>query len=66
MVLFVFDTGGYRPGDFVRVLLDAMVHADPQNLAKLALGYPGYASAVYAAQVDGGLDQLLAIARNRA
>lgn len=61
-VLFAFDAGGYRAGGFFAALIDAMAKADTLNLGKLALAFPGLASAVYVAQVDGGLDQLRVVA----
>jgi hypothetical protein len=63
-VLSVYGTGtgGYRPGGFTAALLEAMVRADSGNLAKLAMAFPGYASAVYAAKnLDDGVDRLSAL-----
>ncbi len=62
-VLFAFGEGGYRAGGFVGALLDAMIRADPRNLARMACGFPGLASAVHAAmRVDDGLDRLRVLA----
>lgn len=62
-VLYVFDRVGYRPGSFMGKLIDAMIHADATNLAKLAQGFPGYASAVYGYKnIEGARDALYVLA----
>jgi hypothetical protein len=59
----VFGRAGYPPGGFVSALLDAMCRADSGNFTRLAIGFPGYASAVWAAQnTDDGLDRLREVA----
>jgi hypothetical protein len=56
-------SGGYPAGAFTRTLIEAMTRADQGNLARLALGFPGYAAAVQLAQNDfGGADVLRGIA----
>jgi hypothetical protein len=58
-VLSVLDDGGYEPGGFTRTLIEAMLRADALSLGKLALAFPGYASAIYAYKFDlDGLDRL--------
>lgn len=58
-VLWLFAKEGYGAGGFTASLIELMCRSDPGNLARLALGFPGYASAVYAAkQDDDGLDRL--------
>ncbi len=62
-VLFAFGEAGGEGDGFVCALLDAMVLADPRNLARMASGFPGLASAVHAAmRVDDGLDRLRVLA----
>lgn len=66
-VLHHFDEGGYRPGKFTGLLVEAMAAADPVNLAKLRVVFPGYGAAVRGARDDlGGIDALKRIARGRA
>ncbi len=43
---------GYKAGDFVESLLDAISAADPINRGKLAAGFPGYVRAYRLAQED--------------
>lgn len=47
--------GGYPAGSFTTALIDLMSRADPQNFARLTLGFPEYGHAVRVAQhsVDG-------------
>lgn len=62
-VLWPLAREGYEPGSFVDSLIETMCRADPGNLAKLALGFPGYASAVHAYKNDDdGLDRLRSVA----
>ena len=44
------EPGGMEPGEFIKALLTAMARADPMNLRRLGLGYPGYALAMSMAQ----------------
>lgn len=61
--LFAFDSGGYRAGSFTTVLIEAIQRADVANRAKLALGFPGYVTAVTWAMDDlGGIDRLREVA----
>lgn len=61
-ILFQFRAGGgYPAGGFVTSILDAFSKADPENFARLAAGFPGYAQAWGLAQ-SGDYDQLRAIA----
>lgn len=39
---------GEEPGNFIRLLIEAMCHADRMNLSRLAAGFPAYATAVAA------------------
>jgi hypothetical protein len=65
-VLAVVDGGGYEPGGFTRTLIEAMLRADAVSLGKLALAFPGYASAVYAYKFDlDGVTRLGAIVGRR-
>lgn len=59
-VLWWFDhSRGYRPGSFMENLIRAIASADPQNRARLALGFPEYVEAMNVAQnMPGGLDRL--------
>lgn len=63
-VLHVFDyDGGHQPGSFAHALITAARQADPLNLAKLGIGFPGYAAAVYLIMnEDDGVDRLRGIA----
>ena len=62
-VLHEFRAGGYSAGGFVTSLLDCFAKADPENHARLALGYPGYAKAwTFAQHVRGGIGHLQNIA----
>lgn len=62
-VLFAFGSGGYRAGSFTSTLIEAIRRADPQNRAKLALGFPGYVTAVTWAIDDPlGIDRLRRVA----
>ena len=48
-VLYVLDGPGApakEPGGFITLLIQAACHADEQNLAQLALGFPAYATNV--------------------
>jgi hypothetical protein len=45
--------GGFKPGGFTTGLILLMLSADQSNLAKLADGFPGYASAVRSYKFDG-------------
>ena len=55
---------GVQPGRFTQSLIDAAVHADPSNLAKLEQVFPSLVGAVQAAtQVVGGIDVLVQVAR---
>ena len=38
--------GGIEPGSFVTKLLEAMAAADPMNLRRLGVGFPGYGLAM--------------------
>jgi hypothetical protein len=50
-VLWHFDQPrGRKPGSFAQALLAAVCAADPENRARLALGFPGYVVAVQLAQ----------------
>lgn len=51
-VLFAYNAGGYRAGSFTEALIDVMSRADPENLGRLALSFPGYATAVHLAKND--------------
>ncbi|MDR3036165.1 MAG: hypothetical protein LBV78_24245 [Kitasatospora sp.] len=52
-VLFHYGhDGGYQAGSFFTQLITTMAGADPTNLARLALGFPGYAAAVTLIQND--------------
>jgi len=60
-VLWVFSDRehGQEPGGFFLSLLDAMCHADPENMARLELGFPGHTEAVLAAKYTTvGMDRL--------
>lgn len=47
------------PGGFRTALVNAMIHADPSNLALLGLGFPGLAAAVWVYKNEpGGSDRL--------
>lgn len=47
------------PGGFRTALVNAMIHADPTNLALLGLGFPGLAAAVWVYKNEpGGSDRL--------
>ena len=55
--------GGHPAGSFTTGLIDLIARADPQNQAKLGLGFPGYVHAVYIAQnSETGITELRAIA----
>ena len=55
---------GAQPGSFTTSLIDAAVHADQGNLARLSLGFPSLVGAVQAAtQIIGGIDFLVQVAR---
>lgn len=66
-VLFHYGReGGYQAGSFTTALLTAMGTADPSNLDKLALGFPGYVAAVTAIHYDpNGIERLQDIAAGR-
>ena len=50
------------PGGFRTALVNAMIHADPSNLALLGLGFPGLAAAVWVYKNElGGVDRLAGI-----
>lgn len=51
-VLAHFGCGGYEAGSFTRLLIEMIARADPQNTARLALGFPGYGAAVVGMQND--------------
>lgn len=54
---------GVEPSGFITELIRLMCRADHVMLGRLALGFPGYASAVWAAKNDGdGLGRLREIA----
>lgn len=62
-VLFAYGAGGYRAGRFMEALIDVMGRADPENLGRLALSFPGYATAVHLARNDlDGIAKLREIA----
>jgi hypothetical protein len=46
------EPGGIEPGSFVAKLLTAMAAAEPGNLRRLGLGFPGYAAAMALALHD--------------
>jgi hypothetical protein len=55
--------GLMEPGSFRQALIAAAVRADPQNLARLAIGFPGIAAAVaLVANRDDGAARVAAIA----
>lgn len=55
--------GLMEPGSFVRALVRAMTAADPGNLARLAVGFPGLAAAVQiAAGRNDGVRRLRVVA----
>ena len=59
-VLHHFGHGGFPAGSFTQSLIALMTQADPENLLRLAVVYPGYAWAVAAAQNHaGGIEALL-------
>lgn len=62
-VLHHFGSGGIPAGSFTTGLIALIARADPQNQAKLGLGFPGYVHAVYIAQNrETGITELRAIA----
>lgn len=62
-VLYAYGEGGIQAGSFTQALIVAAQLADPENVARLAMGFPGYISAVRLAQNDfGGIAILKAIA----
>ena len=56
-VLYFYDApGGYEPGSFTQHLMIAYSQADPQNKAKLRLGFPEIAWAMdMVSQVPDGI-----------
>jgi hypothetical protein len=63
-VLAHYGAGGFPAGDFTMALIGIIVRADPTNMAKLSLGFPGYVAAVRLAQDDrDGVTRLQEIAR---
>lgn len=61
-----FGLGGYLAGSFTTHLIDAIAAADPVNIAKLSLGYPGYTTAMVAVQNwPAGADALVAISEGQ-
>lgn len=62
-VLAAYDAGGFRAGSFTMSLIDTIQRADPTNRARLALGFPGYVTAVEWAMTDlAGIDRLREVA----
>lgn len=62
-VLAHYGEGGYRPGDFTRSLIETITRADPSNMYRLGILYPGYVAAVRLARdTIGGIDLLRVIA----
>lgn len=64
-VLWHYDRtpGALEPGGFVQALVAAMDKADPENLRRLAYGFPGHAAAVQIAKGHpAGIDRLRALA----
>lgn len=54
---------GREPGHFTMALLDAIAHADQDNLEKLRQGFPGHVEALLAGrQQTYGIDRLVKIA----
>jgi hypothetical protein len=51
-VLFHYGRGGYQAGNFTTQLISTIAAADMQNMARLALGFPGYTAAVIGMQYD--------------
>lgn len=45
-VLAHYGEGGYQPGDFTRYLIETITRADPSNMYRLGVLYPGYVAAV--------------------
>jgi hypothetical protein len=57
------DHRGVQPSHFTQALLKTIGRADPDNQARLALGFPGYVAAHHlAANTPDGMHQLLLIA----
>ncbi len=65
-VLYVLDDDrehGQEPGGFVTRIIEAATHADKQNMAKLALGFPAIITAVdMYKNKPGGIDTLRRLA----
>ncbi|MFJ2399800.1 hypothetical protein ACIOUE_00750 [Streptomyces xanthochromogenes] len=63
-VLWVFGhRGGRRPETFTQKLLDALVHADLMDTAKLAAAFPAEVEAVKLAKyIENGVERLQQIA----
>jgi hypothetical protein len=64
-VLYVITRAraGYEPGSFTTKLIDTIFAADPENRRKLAIGFPGYVSAVQLYQlIADGMQRLSDIA----
>lgn len=61
-----FGLGGYPPGSFLAYLIAAIAAADPVNIARISLGYPGYTAAMVAVQNwPAGADALVAISEGQ-
>ena len=63
-VLFHFGHKGIQAGSFYTALYNALTAADSENLALLALGYPGEAAAVSLIKTIHGVEVLQAIAKD--
>lgn len=62
-VLWHYTGRGRVPGSFAQALLVAIIAADPQNRARLKLGFPGYVAAVQLVlREPNGMDELHRIA----
>lgn len=65
-VLWFFRSGGEQPGSFTTYLLEAIAHADTENLERLRVSFPNHVRAVLMARSETyGIDRLRKIASER-
>lgn len=58
-LLGFLNEGGIPPGEFVTKLIGVIFKADRENKGRLALGFPGYCSAVWCYQNDDDWERRL-------
>lgn len=66
VLFFLKEVGGIEPGGFIKRLLDAMFHADANNLRKFAISWPKYYAMVVMYKYEsGGADYLRRLAKSQ-